>query len=102
MEIQSTSSAWKLMTEGSHVYATDRATRSWDREPTRRQLALAHGHRWLAMLESGVEKSLRARASREGADPDRLGLCVRYKSLRSRLRCTSHRAATSMIASEPP
>ena len=35
-------------------------------------------------------------------DPDRLGTGVRYRSLRSRLRCTSHRAATSMIASEPP
>ena len=29
------------------------ASRPWDREPTPLQLALARGHRWLALLESG-------------------------------------------------
>lgn len=34
-------------------------TRPWNSEPTPLQLALARGHRWLAMLESGEVKSLR-------------------------------------------
>lgn len=60
----------------------------------------------LAELRAGeecayVEREIDIRLV-QAHDPDRLGRCVRYKSLRSRLRCTSHRAATSMIASEPP
>lgn len=33
--------------------------RPWDVAPTSIQLALARGHRWLAMLESGEAKSLK-------------------------------------------
>ena len=36
--------------------------------PTFIQLALARGHRWLAMLESGEAKSLQEIATREGID----------------------------------
>ena len=42
------------------------AARPWNGEPTPLQLALARGHCWLAMLESGVVKSLRELARREG------------------------------------
>jgi hypothetical protein len=37
-------------------------------EPTPMQLALARGHRWLAMLESGEVKTLTEIAKREGVD----------------------------------
>lgn len=37
-------------------------------EPTAMQLALARGHRWLAMLESGEVKTMRELAVREGVD----------------------------------
>ena len=40
----------------------------WDTAPTPLQLALARGHRWLAMLESGEFKSVRDLAAREGVD----------------------------------
>jgi hypothetical protein len=33
--------------------------RPWDTTPTPLQLALAHGHRWLAMLESGEANSMK-------------------------------------------
>ncbi|MBI3479276.1 MAG: LacI family transcriptional regulator [Nitrosomonadales bacterium] len=36
--------------------------------PTAMQLALARGHRWLAMLESGEAKTMRELAAREGVD----------------------------------
>ncbi len=39
--------------------------RPWDTATTPLQLALARGHRWLAMLESGEAKSLREIAARE-------------------------------------
>ncbi len=42
--------------------------RPWDTAPTPLQLALARGHRWLAMLESGEFSSIRALAAREGVD----------------------------------
>ena len=42
--------------------------RPWDVAPTTIQLALARGHRWLAMLESGEAKSLKEIATREGID----------------------------------
>lgn len=42
--------------------------RPWDVTPTPLQLALARGHRWLAMLESGEAKSLKEIAAREGID----------------------------------
>ena len=40
--------------------------RPWDVAPTSIQLALARGHRWLAMLESGKAKSLKEIAARDG------------------------------------
>jgi hypothetical protein len=42
--------------------------RPWDVRPTSLQLALARGHRWLAMLESGQVSSLREIAALEGVD----------------------------------
>jgi hypothetical protein len=42
--------------------------RSWDDTPTPLQLALARGHRWLALLESGEAKSLKEIAKREAVD----------------------------------
>jgi hypothetical protein len=38
------------------------------KKPTAMQLALARGHRWLAMLESGEVKTMRELAVREGVD----------------------------------
>ena len=38
------------------------------KKPTVMQLALARGHRWLAMLESGEVKTMRELAAREGVD----------------------------------
>ena len=42
--------------------------RPWDSAATALQLALARGHRWLRMLESGEAKSLREIAALEGVD----------------------------------
>ena len=42
--------------------------RPWGVAPTALQLALARGHRWLAMLESGQVSSLREISAREGVD----------------------------------
>ena len=42
--------------------------RSWDTATTSLQMALARGHRWLAMLESGKVKTMRELANREGLD----------------------------------
>ncbi|MEY6432253.1 LacI family transcriptional regulator [Thioalkalicoccus limnaeus] len=42
--------------------------RPWDRTPTPLQLALARGHRWLAMLESREATPLKEIAAREGID----------------------------------
>jgi hypothetical protein len=42
--------------------------RPWDATPTPLQLALARGHRWLAMLESGEATSMKEIAWREGID----------------------------------
>ncbi|MGH8588086.1 MAG: LacI family transcriptional regulator [Gammaproteobacteria bacterium] len=44
------------------------AERPRDGDPTPLRLALARGHRWLAMLESGEAKSLREIARMEGVD----------------------------------
>jgi hypothetical protein len=44
------------------------AFRPWDKEPTPLQLALARGHRWLAMLESGEVRSMKEIARHEGFD----------------------------------
>ena len=42
--------------------------RPWDTDPMPLQLALARGHCWLAMLETGQVKSLREIAEKEGID----------------------------------
>ena len=42
--------------------------RPWDTATTPLQLALARGHRWQAMLESGEVKTMRELAAREGVD----------------------------------
>lgn len=42
--------------------------RPWGVAPTAMQLALARGHRWLEMLESGQVSSLREIAALEGVD----------------------------------
>jgi hypothetical protein len=42
--------------------------RPWDNTPTPIQLALARGHRWLAMVESGEARTLSEVAEREGMD----------------------------------
>ncbi|MGH8518148.1 MAG: LacI family transcriptional regulator, partial [Panacagrimonas sp.] len=55
--------------------------RPWDGEPTPLQLALARGHRWLAMLESGVVKSLRELARREGVDSSYVSRMVNLTTL---------------------
>ena len=51
--------------------------RPWDMTPTPLQLALARGHRWLGMLESGEAKSLKEIAAREGIDKANLSRTVR-------------------------
>ena len=55
--------------------------RPWDATPTPLQLALARGHRWLAMLESGEVKSLRQIAEREKLDLRYIRRMVRLTSL---------------------
>ena len=42
--------------------------RPWDTATTPLQMALARGHRWLTMLESGEAKSLKEIAALEGGD----------------------------------
>jgi len=42
--------------------------RPWDDAPTPMQMALARGHQWLAMLESGEVGSLQEIADKEGVD----------------------------------
>jgi len=42
--------------------------RPWHAATTPLQLALARGHRWLALLESGAVQSLKEIATREGID----------------------------------
>jgi hypothetical protein len=55
--------------------------RPWDAAPTPLQLALARGHRWLAMLESGEVKSLRDLAAREGIDNSYVSRMVNLTTL---------------------
>jgi hypothetical protein len=57
------------------------APRPWDHKPTPLQLALARGPRWLAMLESGVVKSLRELARREGVDSSYVSRMVNMTTL---------------------
>ena len=55
--------------------------RPWDVAPTPLQLALARGHRWLAMLESGEAKSLKEIAAREGVDNSYVSRMVNLTTL---------------------
>lgn len=55
--------------------------RPWDDTPTPIQLALARGHRWLAMLESGEAKSLKEIATREGIDNSYVSRMVNLTTL---------------------
>ena len=50
-------------------------------EPTPMQLALARGHRWLAMLESGKVKSLTEIAKREDVDNSYVSRMVNLTTL---------------------
>ena len=55
--------------------------RPWDVAPTSLQLALARGHRWLAMLESGEVKSLKEIGVREGIDNSYVSRMVNLTTL---------------------
>ncbi|MCO6428581.1 LacI family transcriptional regulator [Nitrosomonas communis] len=55
--------------------------RPWDTAATPLQLALARGHRWLIMLESGEAKSLREIAAREGVDSSHVSRMVNLTTL---------------------
>jgi hypothetical protein len=55
--------------------------RPWDVAPTSLQLALARGHRWLAMLESGEAKSLKEIAARKGIDNSYVSRMVNLTTL---------------------
>lgn len=55
--------------------------RPWGVTPTPLQLALARGHRWLAMLESGEAKSLKEIATREGVDNSYVSRMVNLTTL---------------------
>jgi hypothetical protein len=55
--------------------------RPWDTTPTPLQLALARGHRWLAMLESGEASSLKEIARREGVDDSYVSRMVNLTTL---------------------
>ena len=57
------------------------APRPWDVAPTPLQLALARGHRWLAMLESGEAKSLKEIAEREKIDNSYVSRMVNLTTL---------------------
>ena len=56
-------------------------SRPWDSSPTPLQLALARGHRCLAMLESGEAKSMRETARREGIDDSYVSRMVNLATL---------------------
>ncbi len=55
--------------------------RPWDTAPRPLQLALARGHRWLAMLTSGKAKSLTEIAGREGLDSSYVGRMLNLTTL---------------------
>lgn len=55
--------------------------RPWDTAATPLQLALARGHRWLVMLESGEAKSLKEIAAREGIDNSYVSRMVNLATL---------------------
>ena len=55
--------------------------RPWNSDPTPLQLALARGHRWLSMIESGALKSLREIARKEGVDSSYVSRMVNLTTL---------------------
>lgn len=55
--------------------------RPWDTAATPLQLALARGHRWLALLESGEAKSLKEIATLEGVDNSYVSRMVNLTTL---------------------
>jgi hypothetical protein len=55
--------------------------RAWDTAPTPLQLALARGHRWLALLEAGEVQSLKEIAAREGVDSSYISRMVNLTTL---------------------
>ncbi len=55
--------------------------RPWDVAATPLQLALARGHRWLALLESGQVKSLKEVAALEGIDNSYVSRMVNLTTL---------------------
>ena len=55
--------------------------RPWDNTPTPLQLALARGHRWLALLESGEARSMKEIALREGIDDSYVSRMVNLTTL---------------------
>ena len=55
--------------------------RPWDVAATPLQLALARGHRWLAMLESGKVKTMTEIAEREGIDNSYVSRMVNLTTL---------------------
>jgi len=56
-------------------------SRPWDATPTPLQLALARGHCWLAMLESGEAASMKEIARREGVDDSYVSRMVNLTTL---------------------
>ena len=55
--------------------------RPWDTDPTPLQLALARGHCWLDMLETGQAKSLSEIAEKEGVDNSYVSRMVNLTAL---------------------
>ncbi len=55
--------------------------RVWDAEPTQIQLALARGHRWLGLLESGKARNMAEVAKLEGMDPAYVSRMVNLTTL---------------------
>lgn len=55
--------------------------RVWDAEPTQMQLALARGHRWLGLLESGRARNMAEVAKLEGMDPAYVSRMVNLTTL---------------------
>jgi hypothetical protein len=56
-------------------------SRPWDTAPTPLQLALARGHRWLAMLASGEASSMKEIALRERVDDSYVNRMVNLTTL---------------------
>jgi hypothetical protein len=61
--------------------SADTGHRPWGGDATPLQMALARGHRWLALLESGEVKSLREIARWEGVDSSYVSRMVNLTAL---------------------